>query len=94
MGALALIVACGRISQGGVSGSSGRYQPLNLGGILLSLINAAWHHAWPSSVVNPLWIAIALRFPRTPYRAREKRNLLSSQQSRVLGVESPRRKIP
>src|SRR5208283_5128724 len=32
--------------------------------------------------------------PTTPYRAREKRNLLPSQQSRVLGVESPRRQYP
>jgi hypothetical protein len=30
------------------------------GGLLLLFMNADWYHAWPSSVVNLVWIGIAL----------------------------------
>jgi len=60
MGALALIVAYGLISWGRVAGTSGVYQSLNILGSLLLLINAAWHHAWPSSTVNLIWIGIGI----------------------------------
>jgi hypothetical protein len=60
MGALALLVAYSLISWGRVSGSSGSYQSLNIVGSLLLLMNAGWHHAWPSSVVNLVWIGVAL----------------------------------
>jgi hypothetical protein len=60
IGALALIVAYGLISWGRVTGSSGSYQSLNIGGSLLLFVNAAWHHAWPSSVVNLVWTGIAV----------------------------------
>jgi hypothetical protein len=73
MGALVLIVAYGFISWGRLSGSSGSYQSLNIAGSLLLLINAAWHHAWPSSVVNLVWIGIALSaLIRRPKGARER----------------------
>jgi hypothetical protein len=60
MGALALIVAYGLISWERVSGRNASYQSLNIAGSLLLLMNAAWHHAWPSSVVNLVWIGIAI----------------------------------
>jgi hypothetical protein len=60
MGALTLIVAYCLISWGRVAGGSGSYQSLNIVGNLLLLINAAGHHAWPSAVVNLIWIGIGL----------------------------------
>lgn len=69
IGALVLVVAYGLISWGRTGGGSGIYQSLNLAGSLLLLVNAAWHHAWPSSTVNLVWIGIGvsalIRGPRT-----------------------------
>ena len=60
LGALILTAGYGLISYGSVSGRSPIYQSLNLIGSVLLVVNTAWHHAWPSSAVNFLWVGIAI----------------------------------
>jgi hypothetical protein len=60
LGALVLVVAYSLISYGSVDGRSPTYQTLNAIGSILLIINTAWHRAWPSSVVNLVWVAIAV----------------------------------
>jgi len=60
VGALTLIAGYRLISYGSATGRGLIYQILNLIGSLLLVINRAWHHAWPSSTVNVLWVGIAI----------------------------------
>jgi len=59
-GGLILIAAYTLISHGSMSGRSVSYQSLNVAGSVLLMVNTAWHHAWPSSAVNLIWVAIAV----------------------------------
>jgi hypothetical protein len=36
------------------------YQALNIFGSFLLIINTAYHHAYPSTAVNVIWILIAI----------------------------------
>ncbi|HEY1891450.1 MAG TPA: hypothetical protein VGG63_13640 [Steroidobacteraceae bacterium] len=60
LGAALLLAAYALVSYGVLGARSGPYQILNtLSGVLLGM-NAGWHHAWPSAVVNIIWIVIAV----------------------------------
>lgn len=60
LGAAILLAAYGLVSYGVLGARSGPYQMLNtLSGVLLA-VNTSWHHAWPSAVVNIIWIVIAV----------------------------------
>lgn len=60
LGALILIAAYGFISYGSASGRSPTYQISNIVGSALLIVNTAWHRAWPSSIVNVVWVVIAI----------------------------------
>ena len=60
LGALVVVAAYSLISYGSVDGRSPIYQTLNLIGSILLIVNTAWHRAWPSSVVNLVWVGIAI----------------------------------
>src|SRR5579862_10001726 len=60
LGALVVVAAYGLISYGSVDGRSPIYQTLNVIGSILLIVNTAWHRAWPSSVVNLVWVGIAI----------------------------------
>ena len=60
LGALVLVAAYSLISYGSVDGRSPAYQTLNVIGSILLIVNTAWHRAWPSSVVNLVWVGIAV----------------------------------
>lgn len=60
IGAVTLIVAYALVSYGRVRGSSVMYQALNIAGSVLLAANTAWHHAWPSVIVNVVWAMIAI----------------------------------
>ena len=60
LGALILVAAYVLVSYGSASGRSSIYQILNVIGSVLLVVNTAWHHAWPSSAVNVLWVAIGI----------------------------------
>jgi hypothetical protein len=59
LGAVLLVVAYALVSSGRVDGRSKLYQSLNIADGVLLGVNTAWHHAWPSAVVNVIWVVIA-----------------------------------
>jgi hypothetical protein len=60
LGALVLVAAYSLISYGSVDGRSPTYQTLNVIGSILLIVNTVWHRAWPSSMVNVIWVGIAI----------------------------------
>jgi len=59
LGAVLLVIAYAIVSSERVHGRSKLYQSLNIAAGVLLGVNTAWHHAWPSMVVNVIWVVIA-----------------------------------
>jgi hypothetical protein len=60
LGAVCVLAAYGLVSSGRVHGRAPLYQVPNAVGSVLLTVNTYYHHAYPSSVVNVLWLGIAL----------------------------------
>jgi hypothetical protein len=60
LGGIVLICAYALVSFGRIQASGILFQFLNLAGSLMLAINSAWHHAWPSAVVNLVWLAVGV----------------------------------
>ena len=74
VGAAGLLWAYGMISAGRVKAASRTYQYANLIGSVFLFLNTAYYGAYPSSVVNVIWIGIAgLALLRLSHRQGEKR---------------------
>jgi len=70
IGAAVLLSAYWLVSTQRASGTSRRYQGMNLLGALLVLANSLYHGAHPSVGVNAFWIAIGLyTLAAAPFRA-------------------------
>lgn len=59
-GAAALLLAYVLVSTKRIEGDSVAYQFLNLGGAVLLIVNSFYYGAYPSVVVNVVWIGIAV----------------------------------
>lgn len=59
-GAGLLLLAYGMVSFKKLQADSGRYQLLNVLGSCCLMVNTAYYRAYPSSVVNVIWIMIAI----------------------------------
>ena len=59
LGSVAVITAYALISSNKVNSRSRAYQALNLFGSLCLVVNTAYYRAFPSTVVNLVWLAIA-----------------------------------
>lgn len=59
IGAAALLAAYWLVSTQRVEGTARRYQALNAVGSVLLLVNTGYYGAYPSSLVNLLWLVIA-----------------------------------
>jgi len=59
-GALLVLVAYGMVSFQRMRPDTARYQVLNAIGSACLIINTAFHRAFPSTVVNVIWIMIAV----------------------------------
>jgi len=59
IGACALLVAYGRLSQGKMKADDRSYQGLNVIGAIGLIVNSTFYGAYPSTAVNIIWIAIA-----------------------------------
>ena len=74
LGAAALILAYGLVSSRRLAGDSVTFQVLNSAGALALAINTAYHAAWPSAVLNLVWIGIGVAaLSRARTRALEPR---------------------
>jgi len=72
VGAVALLMAYIFISTRRMEGDSASYQLLNLGGSALLMVNSFFYGAYPSSIVNIVWISIAMfTMLRKRYKSRE-----------------------
>jgi hypothetical protein len=60
VGAVALLMAYIFVSTRRMEGDSASYQLLNLGGSAFLMVNSFFYGAYPSSVVNIVWISIAV----------------------------------
>ena len=60
VGAIALLLAYTFISSRRMEGDSASYQLLNLGGSAFLMVNSFFYGAYPSSIVNIVWISIAV----------------------------------
>ena len=60
VGAIALLLAYTFISSRRMEGDSASYQLLNLGGSAFLMVNSFFYGAYPSSIVNIVWIIIAV----------------------------------
>ena len=59
VGAAAVLVAYAAVSTHRVSGTATSYQSLNAAGSVCLLLNTLYYGAYPSTVVNGIWLAIA-----------------------------------
>ena len=59
-GAAALLLAYGLVSSGQLHGRSIGFQLLNLFGAVGLLVNGVWHGAWPSAVLNGIWLLMGV----------------------------------
>ncbi len=60
IGAAALLMAYAAVSTRRMEGDSAPYQLLNLGGSAFLMANSFFYGAYPSSMVNIVWISIAV----------------------------------
>ena len=72
IGAFAVVVAYGLISNNKLQGDSQFFQWLNLLGGALLLINTAYNGAFPAAFVNVVWIVIAVLALVTIWKGRAK----------------------
>lgn len=59
LGAGLILAAYALVSTGRLEGRSAAFQWMNLAGAAGFVVNSGWHGAWPSAVLNIIWIAIA-----------------------------------
>ena len=59
-GALLILTAYALLSTGRLQGRSRSYQWLNLLGSFGFIVNSGWNGAWPSAVLNVVWMGIGV----------------------------------
>ena len=69
LGAGLLLLAYGLVSFKKLAADSGYYQLLNIVGSCFLIVNTVYHRAYPSALVNLIWIIIALA---ASYRMRSR----------------------
>ena len=60
IGVIALLIAYGLVSTKRIEGDAVIYQLLNLAGAALLIVNSFYYGAYPSVVINVIWIGIAI----------------------------------
>ncbi len=60
LGAVLVLYAYFMVSVKKLAGDSLHFQAANISGAFCLVINTYYHHAYPSAVVNIIWIGIAL----------------------------------
>ncbi|WPF82430.1 hypothetical protein SANBI_000032 [Sanguibacter sp. 4.1] len=69
-GAISAVVAYGLVTMQRISPDSLLFQGLNIVGAGLLSVSASVHSAWPSAVVNVIWVAIGVYAVRALWNAR------------------------
>ena len=61
------------LSAGKVSAKSVSYQAMNVVGAVGFIANSSWHSAWPSAILNVIWVGIGVVALASIYRGRAAR---------------------
>lgn len=85
LGAAAVLYAYVLVSTGRLSGDSKHYQFFNILGAACLVINTWFNGAYPSVVVNIIWILVAVFSLTRPYfaRTRVKRSVIPVRERKV-----------
>ncbi len=59
-GAVLVLYAYMMVSMKKLEGNSLHYQAANIAGAVFLMINTYFHHAYPSTIVNVIWIGIGI----------------------------------
>lgn len=70
IGALCAVSAYGAVTTKHITADSATFQGLNLFGAALLSVSASAHEAWPSAIVNVVWVGIGIIALRAIFRAR------------------------
>ena len=60
IGAVLILAGYGLLTAGKVTAKSPSYQWMNVVGALGFIANSAWNGAWPSAVLNIIWVGIGV----------------------------------
>jgi hypothetical protein len=60
IGAVLILLGYGLLSGGKLDARSPVYQWLNVVGAIGFIANSAWHSAWPSAILNVIWVGIGV----------------------------------
>jgi hypothetical protein len=60
VGAICVLVPYALVSTGRLAGTALSFRVLNIAGGVLLMLNTWYHQAFPSMIVNVIWIAIGL----------------------------------
>ena len=60
IGAVLILAGYGLLTAGKVTARSVSYQVINVVGALGFIANSAWNGAWPSAVLNIIWVGIGV----------------------------------
>jgi len=60
IGAILILAGYGLLTAGRLTAKSPAYQWMNVVGALGFIANSAWNGAWPSAVLNIIWVGIGV----------------------------------
>ena len=60
IGALLILAAYLLLSMGKLTGQSALYQAMNVVGAAGFIANSSWNGAWPSAILNVIWVGIGV----------------------------------
>ncbi len=58
IGAILILTAYGMLTAGKLDGRSPAYQVMNVVGAAGFIANSSWNGAWPSAILNVIWVGI------------------------------------
>jgi hypothetical protein len=59
-GAVLILAAYGLLTAGKLTSRDASYQWMNVVGAVGFIINSAWNGAWPSAILNVIWVGIGV----------------------------------
>jgi len=60
IGAVLILAGYGLLTAGKVTAKSVSYQAMNVVGATGFIANGVWHKAWPSAILNIIWVGIGV----------------------------------
>ena len=60
IGAVLILTAYGMLTAGKLTGKSPAYQWMNVIGAMGFIANSGWNGAWPSAILNVIWVGIGV----------------------------------